>query len=1473
MSTASMPGPLSANPNRKVATEESVFDAVMPAVRALASLKLTIVLFSLAMVIVFVGSLAQSRRDVWLVMAQYFRTYLAWIDIADLFPPSMFPQLANYDWNNLGKIRYLPFPGGWLIGWVMLANLTAAHMLKFSIRATGARLNGGIAVVAIGVLLTWLVIFTGDAQMGVESGNFALSPDQIWYTLLGVLAVSAGVCFATAFSLMGKSSNSKSARWIMGITGLALSAVLCYFVAGGEDAQLNVSSMRILWQLLKGSACSLVLLIGCNLLFEKRGGIVLLHVGVALLMFSELQVGLYGKENLLSLKEGETTSFLRDIRERELAIAHRLEDGKDSFIVVPEALLITAANQEQPADQIIPLPDAPFNIAVRRFYRNSTLRPTMPDDELRTSNGLGAFAAPVELDPVTGMDSTSDESAAYVDVLDKDTGNVISSILLAQNVSELRSVPIAEEVNVDGTDYRFYLRFQRNHRPYEVELLDVSRTNYVGSATPRDYRSSIVIRDSATGASENFTLWMNNPLRYQGETFYQSGYNKLSDGSEATTLSVVRNKGWMLPYIACMIVSFGMFAQFWQTLVRYLGRKERTGPASSPVVAGEGTWASGGTEKSTIDIASSAVATPRPSVRIDADQPMPSAEIYGASHTGSGLSEPAADPVFMIGVPLLAVLLFAAWLGKDARPPRDVDGAMNLYKFAQLPIAWNGRAQPIDSFARTQLLITSHKSSFKGELDPGELADDRADLLKAFTRFWPDVKSDSLNDFNGTYEEWVDEMANLTSSSREAVEERMRPLMIRKMEPVRWFLDVVARPEVAQRHRIIKIDDDQVLSLLGLPKRAGLTYSMLEVQKNLDALQSINMEAAKLRRQGQDNQLSTLQRRVGALFETVSRIDSMRNMFLTRDSDNMLSSLVDSWRILRILGDQPAVMSVPTGNENEQRSWETMVASNALLQLSTRMSDANLQSADDLVNYINDVLPREIVATALNGTYKILDSAVKMEADGQAAENAIQQRAASAIGAMNDQFLKGILSIIAAASPGTTPQEMLVAMTPEQMRNMASDRISSDLFEVFSTSNAADEKDPRLLAIRQRLQKVGVDDESALAKAMSEELARLAFADVQERAGHLLPGGENAETFRGNAASMARVLEAWASGNVDAFNNGIQEYQALLQTEHLPHVDPVVVNAETWFNYYEPFYKAICLYLPVLVLSFLGWMFWGPVLRRTSMWLLVLAFVLHSGALLMRMWISGRPPVTNLYSSAIFIGWAVVIAAFVIELLLKNGIGNILGATVGAATLTIAHYLARDEGDTLGVMQAVLDTTFWLATHVVCITLGYAATFLAGGIGIVYTLMALFSRRTDKDVSLKSIGQLVYGVLCFALFFSLVGTVLGGLWADDSWGRFWGWDPKENGAMLIVLWNALILHARWDKLVRDYGTAVLAIAGNIVTAWSWFGVNELKAGLHTYGFTEGRLFALAVFIGVQFAIMLLAMIAVQFHRKAGVNVT
>jgi ABC-type transport system involved in cytochrome c biogenesis permease subunit len=245
--------------------------------------------------------------------------------------------------------------------------------------------------------------------------------------------------------------------------------------------------------------------------------------------------------------------------------------------------------------------------------------------------------------------------------------------------------------------------------------------------------------------------------------------------------------------------------------------------------------------------------------------------------------------------------------------------------------------------------------------------------------------------------------------------------------------------------------------------------------------------------------------------------------------------------------------------------------------------------------------------------------------------------------------------------------------------------------------------------------------------------------------------------------------------------------------------------------------------------------------------------------------LEGRPPVTNLYSSAVFIGWAAAVLGLVLERLYRDGLGAAIASLVGFVTLVIAHNLAL-AGDTMEMLRAVLDTNFWLATHVVTVTLGYASTFVAGMLAIFYILRGVFTRTLDEQTG-KSLSRMVYGIVCFATLFSFIGTVLGGIWADQSWGRFWGWDPKENGALLIVLWNAAILHARWGGLVRARGIMNMAVFGNIVTSFSWFGVNMLGIGLHSYGFMDAAFKWLMVFIGSQVAIILLGCLPLRLWRS------
>jgi ABC-type transport system involved in cytochrome c biogenesis permease subunit len=304
---------------------------------------------------------------------------------------------------------------------------------------------------------------------------------------------------------------------------------------------------------------------------------------------------------------------------------------------------------------------------------------------------------------------------------------------------------------------------------------------------------------------------------------------------------------------------------------------------------------------------------------------------------------------------------------------------------------------------------------------------------------------------------------------------------------------------------------------------------------------------------------------------------------------------------------------------------------------------------------------------------------------------------------------------------------------------------------------------------------------------------------------------------------------------------------------------------EFLFNRLQPFSQSMTLYVLAFLLACASWLGWSAPLRRSAFYLLLLALAIHTFGLVSRMYLQERPPVTNLYSSAIFIGWGAVIAALILERIFKDGIGAACAGAIGFVTLIIAHHLAG-SGDTLEMLQAVLDTNIWLATHVVAITTGYSAMFLAGMLAIIYVVRGVFTTSLKKQTA-DSLSRMTYGVVCFATLFSFVGTVLGGIWADQSWGRFWGWDPKENGAVLIVLWCAIILHARWGGFIRQRGLMIMALFGNIVTSFSWFGVNMLGVGLHSYGFMQKAFPWLVGFMISQLALMAIAAMPMERWRS------
>jgi ABC-type transport system involved in cytochrome c biogenesis permease subunit len=355
------------------------------------------------------------------------------------------------------------------------------------------------------------------------------------------------------------------------------------------------------------------------------------------------------------------------------------------------------------------------------------------------------------------------------------------------------------------------------------------------------------------------------------------------------------------------------------------------------------------------------------------------------------------------------------------------------------------------------------------------------------------------------------------------------------------------------------------------------------------------------------------------------------------------------------------------------------------------------------------------------------------------------------------------------------------------------------------------------------------------------------------------------ETLAPAVHSYADMAAAFRSDNSAEFNRAVNDYLAMLK----PQFGAVEKKAarEVFFNRLAPFSNAAAIYVAVALCAICFW--FAPVsgewLRRSAVWLCLFALIIHTAGLIFRMTLEGRPPVTNLYSAAVFIGWAACILGLVLELVWRNSIGILVSAIIGFSTLLIAHHLSL-AGDTMEMMRAVLDTNFWLATHVVIVTLGYASTYVAGFLAIIFVVRGFFT--TSLNAALRqSLAKMVYAIACFATLFSFVGTVLGGIWADQSWGRFWGWDPKENGALIIVLWNVLILHARRGGLVRESGLMNLAIFGNIVTTWSFFGTNMLGVGLHSYGFMDEQRVALIVFCASQIVLIGLGALPLRYWRS------
>lgn len=372
----------------------------------------------------------------------------------------------------------------------------------------------------------------------------------------------------------------------------------------------------------------------------------------------------------------------------------------------------------------------------------------------------------------------------------------------------------------------------------------------------------------------------------------------------------------------------------------------------------------------------------------------------------------------------------------------------------------------------------------------------------------------------------------------------------------------------------------------------------------------------------------------------------------------------------------------------------------------------------------------------------------------------------------------------------------------------------------------------------------------------------LSAANVFEHASHGHDGG-------GDQIGMLVDLEELVLQRDDpaAFKEQLRKFHAGVVSAAMARGEYAKVPLEVSFYKMDYFYKALILYVLAFLVATMAWMTSRRWVSHLATIMLIPPTILVIVGITMRCIIRSRPPVSTLYETILFIAAVAVVVAIIIEFMNRQRIAMSVGAVMGAAGMFLAYRFEAQQGvDTMPQLVAVLDTNFWLSTHVTTVTMGYSAGLLAAAMAHVYILGRLFNLKRDDKQFYKSLYRMTYGVVCFGLVFSTVGTVLGGIWANESWGRFWGWDPKENGALMIVLWNLAILHARLGGYIRDLGLAIASTFGAIIVAFSWWGVNLLGVGLHSYGFTSGIMPWLITFYLIELFVVFLGFV-VWYREK------
>jgi cytochrome c-type biogenesis protein CcsB len=406
-------------------------------------------------------------------------------------------------------------------------------------------------------------------------------------------------------------------------------------------------------------------------------------------------------------------------------------------------------------------------------------------------------------------------------------------------------------------------------------------------------------------------------------------------------------------------------------------------------------------------------------------------------------------------------------------------------------------------------------------------------------------------------------------------------------------------------------------------------------------------------------------------------------------------------------------------------------------------------------------------------------------------------------------------------------------------------RLANEAHELRRAEKPLDRLQQEVMSVSERL--------ALFAHVMDGSAFLIVPASKSETDAWVVPPGFSQYYTEAQFAPVQVQLQALANAYVqgDGFTFGRASNQLRQNLRALsPSIYPPdrQLHLEYFYNHFEAFYRAIWFYgLALVVLLIAHLRKHGVALRNTGVAIAILGLAFHASGIVMRCMIAGRPPVTNMYESIIWVSFAVSFFGMIFFARYRTPVYLLAALPVTLIALMLVHQMPIAMPSSIDPLVPVLRDNFWLTIHVLTITLSYAAFALAMGFG--HILLWRYARNPSRAAADAPMHFWLYRVLQLGVLLLAAGTILGGVWANYSWGRFWGWDPKETWALIALLCYITTLHGRLAGWWTEFGLVVASVVCFLAVLMAWYGVNfVLGKGLHSYGFGIGGETYVATFV-------------------------